>query len=281
MSTSTATPLSSFLPDWQLRLGHSWNALDSATAQAFEAAFYSSSHTVDLAVSVLGGQKKTAQFNVDAMTWSDMPVRRDGFTANPEPAVTVFEYWDDTCWVEYNDYYKQHLQDCTTYSRDSTTIYIGSDAYAIDLVGLVQVNAASGKARPIKKSGSPPVISLDAEPMAIDDDESVPDEFKCPILHAPMSVPVVAADGHTYSLEAIGKWLVVSCKSPVTNKPLAHTHLAVNHTLRKIMLEWIAANQPHNISAATSRKSVGGKKKMRLHRVPTPGKKRSVEEDDE
>ena len=161
------------------------------------------------------------------------------------------------CWVEYSDFDRQHLQDCTTYSRDATTIYIGSDAYAIDFVGLVQVNAASGKARPIKKSGSPPVISLDADPMVIDDDESVPDEFKCPILHAPMSVPVVAADGHTYGIDAIGKWLVVSSKSPVTNKPLAHTHLAVNHTLRKIMLEWIAVHQPHYMSAATSRKSAG------------------------
>ena len=145
----------------------------------------------------------------------------------------------------------------------------------------LQRNRTRRKYCNLKKSGSPPVINLDADPMAIDDDDSVPDEFKCPILHAPMSVPVVAADGHTYGIDAIGKWLVVSSKSPVTNKPLAHTHLAVNHTLRKIMLEWIAVNQPHNISVAASRKSVGSKKKMRIHRVATPDKKRSAEDDDE
>jgi hypothetical protein len=67
----------------------------------------------------------------------------------------------------------------------------------------------------------------------------VPDPA-CP--HDRTAVPVVAADGHTYGLDAIGKWLVFSSKSPVTNKPLAHTHLAVNHTLRKIMFEWVAAH---------------------------------------
>lgn len=279
MSTSSTAPPSSFLPNWQLRLGQSWNALDPGTAQAFEAAFRSTARTVDIPVSVLGGHKKTAEFNVDGMTWSDMPLRRDGFSNNPDPAVTMYEYWDDTCWVEYSDFDRQHFQDCATYSRDATTIYIGSDAYAVDLAGLVQINHGSGRARPIKKSGSPVVICLDADPIAIDDDESVPDEFKCPILHAPMTVPVVAADGHTYGIDAIGKWLVFSSKSPVTNKPLAHTHLAVNHTLRKLMLEWVAAHQPHNMAAATTFKAIG-KKKMR-----PAGKKRKAaepcEEDEE
>jgi hypothetical protein len=272
----STTPPSSFLPDWHLRLGQSWNALDPATAQAFETAFRSTARTVDIAVSVLGGHKKTAEFHVDAMTWSDMPLRRDAFSNNPDPAVTIYEYWDDTCWVEYSDFNRQHLQDCTTYSRDATTLFIGSDAYTIDLAGLVQINGASGKPRPIKKAGSPVVISLDADPIAMDDDDSVPNEFKCPILHAPMAVPVVAADGHTYGIDAIGKWLVFSSKSPVTNKPLAHTHLAVNHTLRKIMLEWIEAHQPHNVSVATG-KAIGKKKKMRLNRV-LAGKKRVEDE---
>lgn len=273
MSTSTAAP-SSFLPEWQLRLGQSWNALDPATAQAFEAAFRSTARTVDISVSILGGHKKTAEFNVDIMTWSDMPLRRDAFSNNPDPTVTMYEFWDDTCWVEYSDFDRQHFQDCTTFSRDATTIYIGSDAYAIDLAGLVQINGASGKARPIKKSGSPVVISLDADPIAMDDDESVPDEFKCPILHSPMTVPVVAADGHTYGIEAIGKWLVFSSKSPVTNKSLAHKHLAVNHTLRKMMLEWVAAHQPHNVGATV--KAIDGKKKMR-----PAGKKRKAPASDD
>lgn len=275
MTSSTSAP-SSFLPTWQLRLGQSWNALDPATTQAFETAFRSTAHTVDIAVSVLGGHNKTAEFNVDAMTWSDMPLRRDSYSNNPDPAPTMYEYWDDTCWVEFSKYNRQHLQDCTTYSRDVTTIFINNDAYTIDLAGLVQINDASGKVRPIKKSGSPVVVNLDADPIVIDDDESVPDEFKCPILHGPMNIPVVAADGHTYGLESIGKWLVFSSKSPVTNKPLPHTHLAVNHTLRKMMLEWVAAHQPHNVPAA--RKAIG-KKKMRYHRV-TPTKKH-LDEDEE
>jgi ribonuclease HI len=73
--------------------------------------------------------------------------------------------------------------------------------------------------------------------------------------------------------------LQVSSKSPVTNKPLAHTHLAVNHTLRKIMLEWMEAHQPHNVSVATGKAISKKKKKMRLNRVD--GKKRSLDDEDE
>ena len=50
----------------------------------------------------------------------------------------------------------------------------------------------------------------------------------------------------------------------------------MNHTLRKIMLEWIEAHQPHNVSVATG-KAIGKKKKMRLNRV-LAGKKRVEDE---
>ena len=69
------------------------------------------------------------------------------------------------------------------------------------------------------------------------------------------------------------KWLVFSSKSPFNNKPLVHTHPAVNHTLRKIMLESVAANQPHNLAVASA---TGSKKKMRAS-----GKKRKLGGEDE
>ena len=50
----------------------------------------------------------------------------------------------------------------------------------------------------------------------------------------------------------------------------------LNHTLRKLMLEWVAAHQPHNMAAATTFKATG-KKKMR----PAGKKRRAAERDED
>ena len=56
--------------------------------------------------------------------------------------------------------------------------------------------------------------------------------------------PVVAADGHSYSREAIATWLARprsvrgGVLSPMTGQPLPSTQLLPNFHLRAMVLEW-------------------------------------------
>ncbi|KAB2056345.1 hypothetical protein ES319_A11G095600v1 [Gossypium barbadense] len=66
-----------------------------------------------------------------------------------------------------------------------------------------------------------------------------PDSFFCPISKEIMTDPHVAADGFTYELRQIRRWLDGGHNtSPCTNIPLAHRNLIPNHTLRSAILEW-------------------------------------------
>jgi len=61
----------------------------------------------------------------------------------------------------------------------------------------------------------------------------------CPISHALMREPVVAADGHFYERVEIEKWVElkgVGVKSPKTNISLAHM-LIPNHALKSMIDE--------------------------------------------
>ena len=56
--------------------------------------------------------------------------------------------------------------------------------------------------------------------------------FVCPIGHALMREPVMAADGHTYERTEIAKWIQqkgASATSPKTNQILENTRLIDNH----------------------------------------------------
>jgi len=55
-----------------------------------------------------------------------------------------------------------------------------------------------------------------------------------------MDRPVVAADGHSYELEAITRWLESHTTSPLTNAPLHNTGLIPNVALRSAIEEWRA-----------------------------------------
>lgn len=261
--TSSAVPTT--LPNWQIRFGSTWTPCDSSTALLFEAAFQSTARVIDVNVPVMG----THEFNVSMMTWADMPLRRDNYSNNPLPSAMQFEYWDENgFWTSYNQYDNQNFADCIANGRDNTTIYIGQDDsswYSVDLVGLVQINLGSGRPRPIKSLGNDVSLSGDdkgVDPMHIDDDGNIPDEFKCPITTTPFMIPVIAADGHTYEYAAINKWLTGKNKSPVTGKRLSHFHLTVNHNLRKLMMDWIAIHQPDHASVPQG--SAKGKKRMRM-----------------
>ena len=59
--------------------------------------------------------------------------------------------------------------------------------------------------------------------------------FVCPIGHALMREPVMAADGHTYERTEILKWIQrkgASATSPKTNQILEDTRLTPNHALK-------------------------------------------------
>ena len=77
-----------------------------------------------------------------------------------------------------------------------------------------------------------------------------------------MKNTVVAADGHTYECRAIHKAICLKPVSPMTNKPLAHTHLVTNHALRKDMALFISKMQPHDVSSSKPAETSSKKRKL-------------------
>jgi hypothetical protein len=69
---------------------------------------------------------------------------------------------------------------------------------------------------------------------------AIPHSFLCPITCDMMDRPVVAADGHSYELEAIKQWLESHTTSPLTNAALHTTVLIPNVALRSAIEEWRA-----------------------------------------
>ncbi|KAK9713152.1 hypothetical protein RND81_06G007100 [Saponaria officinalis] len=68
---------------------------------------------------------------------------------------------------------------------------------------------------------------------------NVPAIFICPIFKVVMDNPHIAADGHSYELEAIEEWLRMGHNtSPVTNQKLNHKHLIPNKNLRFLIEDW-------------------------------------------
>lgn len=63
--------------------------------------------------------------------------------------------------------------------------------------------------------------------------------FLCPITRELMSDPVCAADGHSYELAAIDKWMQTSNKSPITGLDFGHRNLVTNHALRCSIREFL------------------------------------------
>lgn len=70
------------------------------------------------------------------------------------------------------------------------------------------------------------------------------DAWKCPITHALMKDPVIAADDFTYERAGIQRWIdqrVVQNRiptSPRTNLPLTHTRLDPNDDMRERIMAW-------------------------------------------
>ncbi|PAN47669.1 hypothetical protein PAHAL_9G316200 [Panicum hallii] len=74
--------------------------------------------------------------------------------------------------------------------------------------------------------------------------EEPPPEFLCPITLDLMRDPVAAPTGITYDRAAIGSWLLSGGQRtcPVTHAELRAGDLVPNHTLRRLIQDWCAAN---------------------------------------
>lgn len=69
-----------------------------------------------------------------------------------------------------------------------------------------------------------------------EEDESIPNEYFCPITHQLMKDPVIATDGYTYERCAIERWFQGGHgRSPMTNMPLATQTLIPNQTLKNMI----------------------------------------------
>ena len=90
---------------------------------------------------------------------------------------------------------------------------------------------------------------------------AIPHAFMCPITCDVMDRPVVAADGHSYELEAITQWLESHSTSPLTNARLHTTVLIPNVALRKAIDEWRAAQpmpiDPERLELADPEEVIG------------------------
>eukprot|EP00966_Prymnesium_polylepis_P302310 6984610-Prymnesium_polylepis.1 len=100
MALSMSNPSTVVDADWQIFTGTSWKSIDQQTAATMETAFKGSSKTIKIGPSSF--LPRMANFDVEAMAWEDMPVRR-GTSRTQGGAVgldvlmneQLFSYWDD------------------------------------------------------------------------------------------------------------------------------------------------------------------------------------------
>ncbi|CAB3978294.1 WD repeat, SAM and U-box domain-containing 1-like [Paramuricea clavata] len=78
-------------------------------------------------------------------------------------------------------------------------------------------------------------------------EDSIPDEFLCPITRELMTDPVIAADGHSYERDAIQSWILSGkLTSPMANTPMKHSNLIPNNTLKSVISRYFSTE---NVSA--------------------------------
>ena len=75
-------------------------------------------------------------------------------------------------------------------------------------------------------------------------------DFMCPISGEIMTDPVIAKDGHTYERNNIAKWFLERLSSPLTNQNLTSAELTPNHTLKKVIADFLATQKKRDQSLA-------------------------------
>lgn len=228
-----------FVPQWLFNLGQTWFSAEETVSAFLEQLFRSSEVCHEVPLNLLG-KTWTKKLDLSAMTWGEIRLRRNAVAGNPYPAQTNFQFWSGVGWTDYNDFDNQHLNDCVTFSRSKTTLFPQGHSVAVDFLLNQQVCKISGKCVPVRQAGGIQLwgSSPELSDVELPDHKTLPQEFRCPITCLPMTVPVVACDGHTYEKNAIEKWMRQSQKSPVTNQELPSQCLVLNHNLRKLMIQW-------------------------------------------
>jgi len=95
------------------------------------------------------------------------------------------------------------------------------------------------------------------ESSIISSEDSMPNEFFCPITMEVMEDPVICADGHTYEKKAIKKWLREKKRSPKTNAELKSKKLFPNHGLKSLIQDWKQRKNNVRKSHALGSKTIG------------------------
>ena len=82
MARSISTPfaVASTGSRWQVRIGTSWTDIDPISGGIMETTFKGSAKTVDVGPSPVLPHK--SKFDVEAMTWDGMPVRRSALPSH-------------------------------------------------------------------------------------------------------------------------------------------------------------------------------------------------------
>lgn len=228
-------------PPWQMRIQGQWNDCDVATSTSMEAAFNVSTTSIEKIPFRMGdGQAASgvAEFNLLSMTFGDFPVRRRKMN-EPEGIV---EFWADTEYEEYDRATTNTVLDAVKARRSRVTFHANSEVYEVCIEHGVkrayQENLRTKVRRPLHIR-LPNVV--DTSPLNItskaDQAVNLPSEFYCPITHAIMRVPVMAADGFTYEEQAIRRWLASRSTSPTTGEELPHDGLALNRALRSLIAD--------------------------------------------
>jgi GTP-binding protein EngB required for normal cell division len=75
-------------------------------------------------------------------------------------------------------------------------------------------------------------------------------DFMCPISGEIMTDPVIAKDGHTYERNNIVVWFRERLSSPLTNQNLTSAELTPNHTLKKVIADFLEAQKKRDESLA-------------------------------
>ena len=80
------------------------------------------------------------------------------------------------------------------------------------------------------------------------DDESIPENFVCPLTLELMTDPLVSKHGHSFERTAVLKWLEKgNTTCPITRQPLTMSMLIPNVSLRLRIRAWKSANEADQI----------------------------------
>ena len=166
------------------------------------------------------------------------------------------QFWNGAQWQSFTMQDRVHIHCLLRVGRKTTVVYNTPDdndrecgSYIIDLDPdcPTQTNRATATTRPLRLSYAKDrfghfAMPTDAEEeFVIEDDDRMPNEFKCPITSLPMVIPVVLNDGFTYEKAAIERWLQRKKVSPVTGDRIDDVCMIHNVNLRKLIRDYVAS----------------------------------------